>query len=84
MKHLSRKSQTSEIRMAAKKTKTNENDFDAMDRLAHSITPRKLRPLTPKQKVQWEAAKRGRPNQRTSEAEAPPYPPFTPPANNNE
>ena len=28
----------------AKRTKTNENDFAAMDRLARSITPDKLRP----------------------------------------
>lgn len=47
--------------MASKKSKTDENDFEALDRLAHSITPEKLRPLTPKQRRQWEAAKRGRP-----------------------
>jgi hypothetical protein len=52
--------------MAAKKTKTNENDFDAVDRLARSITPDKLRSLTPKQRGQWEAAKRGRPRKTPS------------------
>jgi hypothetical protein len=47
--------------MATKKTKTDENDFDALDRLARGITPDKLRPLTPGQRRRWEAAKRGRP-----------------------
>jgi hypothetical protein len=46
---------------ARKKTKTDENEFDALDRLARSITPGRLRPLTAKQQGQWEAAKRGRP-----------------------
>ena len=47
--------------MAAKKNKTDENDFEALDRLARSIMPEKLRPLTPDQRRQWEAVKRGRP-----------------------
>jgi hypothetical protein len=41
--------------------KTDENDFDAPDRLAHGITPKKLRPLTAKQRGRWGAARRGRP-----------------------
>jgi len=45
----------------AKKSKTDENDFNALDRLAKSITPDQLRPLTPAQQGQWGAAKRGRP-----------------------
>jgi hypothetical protein len=44
-----------------KKTKTDENDFEALDRLARSITLDKLRPLTPRHQARWEAAKRGRP-----------------------
>jgi len=47
--------------MAAKKFKTDENDFNALDRLAKRITLAKLRPLTPEQRAQWKAAKRGRP-----------------------
>jgi hypothetical protein len=47
--------------MAAKKIKTNENDFEAMDRLARSITPEKLRLLTPQRRKHWVSAKRGRP-----------------------
>ncbi len=47
--------------MATKKKKTDEDDFDALERLARSITPEKLRPLTPEMKRRWEAAKRGRP-----------------------
>jgi hypothetical protein len=43
------------------KIKTDENDFEALDRLARSITPEKLRPLTPEQRRRWEAVKRGRP-----------------------
>jgi hypothetical protein len=41
--------------------KTHENDFNALEKLAHAITPKKLRPLTPQQRRQWNAAKRGRP-----------------------
>jgi len=47
--------------MPMKKIKTDENDFDALERLAQSITPDKLRPLSPRQRVRWQAAKRGRP-----------------------
>jgi hypothetical protein len=47
--------------MAMNKSKTNENVFDALDRLARGITPDRLRPLTPQQQSQWKAAKRGRP-----------------------
>jgi hypothetical protein len=43
------------------KHKTNENDFHALERLAKSITPDKLRPLTPQQQGRWEVARRGRP-----------------------
>ncbi len=41
--------------------KTDENDLAALDKLAASITPQKLRPLTPAQRGRWEAARRGRP-----------------------
>jgi hypothetical protein len=47
--------------MKAKKTKTDENNFEALDRLARSVAPERLRPLTPEQRGRWEAAKRGRP-----------------------
>ncbi len=47
--------------MKSKPTKTDENDFEALDRLARSITPEKLRPLTAEQRRRWEAVKRGRP-----------------------
>jgi hypothetical protein len=47
--------------MKAKKTKTDENNFEALDRLARSVTLDKLRPLTPEQRSSWEAVKRGRP-----------------------
>jgi hypothetical protein len=49
--------------MAAKKRspKVSEHDFEALDRLAHSITLEKLRPLTPEMRRRWEEAKRGRP-----------------------
>ena len=46
---------------AKKKTPADENDFEALDRLARGITPEKLRPLTPAQRRRWQAAKRGRP-----------------------
>jgi hypothetical protein len=47
--------------VAMKKNKTDENNFDALDRLARGITPDRFRPLTPQQQRQWKAAKRGRP-----------------------
>jgi hypothetical protein len=37
--------------MATKKTKTEEHDFNALDRLAKSVTPDQLRALTPAQKT---------------------------------
>lgn len=47
--------------MENRKTKTDENDFEALDRLARGITPAALRPLTPEQRDRWEAVRRGRP-----------------------
>lgn len=47
--------------MKPKSPKTDENDFQALDRLARRITPETLRPLTAEQRRRWEAAKRGRP-----------------------
>lgn len=50
--------------MAKKPPRIDENDFEALDKLAHSITFDKLRPLSPAMRRQWEAAKRtgrGRP-----------------------
>jgi hypothetical protein len=44
--------------MHGKKTKTDENDFKALDKLARSITPDQLQPLTAVQQAQWNAAKR--------------------------
>lgn len=43
--------------MAAKSTRTDENDFEALERLARGITLEKLPPLTPAQRRD----KRGRP-----------------------
>ncbi len=39
----------------------DENDFDALERLAHSITMENTRPLNARERKQWEEAKRGRP-----------------------
>jgi hypothetical protein len=48
--------------MAKKQQKhIDENDFEALDRLAHSITPEMMRPMSPADRRRWEAAKRGRP-----------------------
>jgi hypothetical protein len=47
--------------MSTKKKKTDENDFEALDRLARGVTLEKLRPLNPEQRRRWEAAKRRRP-----------------------
>ena len=43
------------------KQKIDENDFDALDRLARGITPEKMRPLSAAMQHRWQAAKRGRP-----------------------
>jgi hypothetical protein len=50
--------------MAKRTSKIDENDFEALDKLAHRITPRMMRPLSPAMRRAWEAAKRtgrGRP-----------------------
>jgi hypothetical protein len=47
--------------MSTKKKKTDENDFEALDRLARGVTLEKLRPLNPEQRRRWEAAKCRRP-----------------------
>lgn len=47
--------------MAKKKIKIDENDFEALDRFARSVTPEMMRPLSPKMHRQWDQAKRGRP-----------------------
>ena len=47
--------------MHPKKSKADENNFNALDRLARGITPQKLRALTPEQRSRWNAAKRDRP-----------------------
>ena len=47
-----------------KRPKIDEDDFEALDRLAHSVTFENTRPLSPAQRRRWEAAKRtgrGRP-----------------------
>ncbi|MGA2496618.1 MAG: ribbon-helix-helix protein, CopG family [Tepidisphaeraceae bacterium] len=47
--------------MATRNPKIDENDFDALDKLARSMTPEKMRPLSPAMRRRWEVAKRGRP-----------------------
>jgi hypothetical protein len=47
--------------MAREKSKTDENGFDALDRLARGITLEKLRALTTEQQRLWKATRRGRP-----------------------
>ena len=47
--------------MAKRKTSTDEHDFEALDRLAHSITLENTRPLNKRERQRWEAVKRGRP-----------------------
>jgi hypothetical protein len=47
--------------MAKHSDKIDENDFEALDRLARKLTPKTMRPLGPEMRRRWEAAKRGRP-----------------------
>lgn len=47
--------------MPMKKPKIDADDFDALDKLAHRITPEKMRPLSPAMRCRWKAAKRDRP-----------------------
>jgi hypothetical protein len=47
--------------MSSKKSNTDENDFEALDKLARGITPEKLKSLTSEQRRRWNEAKRGRP-----------------------
>ena len=44
-----------------KKPTVDENDFEALDLLAHSITLENTRPLNKRERERWEAVKRGRP-----------------------
>ncbi len=44
------------------KPTVGENDFDALERLAHSITLENTRPLNARERKQWEETKRGRPS----------------------
>jgi len=44
--------------------KIDENDFEALDKFARSITPEMMRPLSPAMRREWEQAKRGRPAKR--------------------
>jgi hypothetical protein len=44
-----------------KKTKIDENDFEALDKLAREVTREKMRPLSSVMRRKWNAAKRGRP-----------------------
>lgn len=39
----------------------DENDFEALDRLARKLTPKAMRPMRPEMRRRWEAARRGRP-----------------------
>jgi hypothetical protein len=43
------------------KPKIDENDFQALDRLARGLTSEKMRPLSGAMRRRWQAAKRGRP-----------------------
>jgi hypothetical protein len=43
------------------KPPVDENDFEALDRLAHSITLENTRPLNARERKQWAEAKHGRP-----------------------
>ena len=47
--------------MIKKTQKIDENDFESLDKLAHTLSPEKMRPLTPAMRRRWQAAKRGRP-----------------------
>lgn len=47
--------------MISRKNKTDQNDFEALDKLACGITPEKPKPLTSEQRRRWNDAKRGRP-----------------------
>ena len=47
--------------MPKKKPKIDENDMDALEKLAHEITPERMRSLSPTMRRRWRAAKRGRP-----------------------
>lgn len=44
-----------------KRTHIDEDDFEALDRLARGLTLENTRPLSKRQRQRWEDAKRGRP-----------------------
>ena len=55
------KSPPMEKLMKTKSKTTDENDFDALDRLARGIDKKSLKPLTSALRRRWEAARRARP-----------------------
>ena len=57
--------------MPKAKPKIDEDDFEALDRLARSISPAMMRPLSPEMRRRWEAARRGRPRKAPEEKAIP-------------
>jgi len=57
--------------MATRKQNVDENDFEALDRMARTVTPELMRPMSPVMRRRWKAAKRGRPR-KPAEAKAVP------------
>jgi hypothetical protein len=47
--------------MNKKSRKIDEDEFAALERLALSVTPGKMRPLSQAMRLRWREAKRGRP-----------------------
>lgn len=52
--------------MKTKPMSTDENDFEALDRLARGIRPQDLKPLTPELRRRWEAARRAKPKRSSA------------------
>jgi len=57
----------------SKQTKPADKEFEELERLARSVSPRTMRPLTAKDRVLWEWAKRskGRPRKSADERSVP-------------
>lgn len=64
--------QTKKFDMRTKKPTTDENDFKALDRLAHCVTRAKLRPMTVQHRLRWGAAERATPKKQGAAGKAVP------------
>src|SRR5688500_13595774 len=58
--------------MTNRNSNVDENDFQALDRLARAVTPLSMRPMSPTMRRRWKVAQRGRPRKPAAAKAVPP------------